>query len=113
MTAARTSDGRLVPYYTRQEIEEGALSGRGLEIAYLADSAEAFIMQVQGSGAIRLQNGDVIRVNFAGKNGHPYTSIGKLLIERGELEPENASLDGLLDWLRANNESGPPAYVGE
>ena len=106
LTAARKSDGRLIPYFTRQEIEEGALGGRGFEIAYLADVAEAFIMQVQGSGAIRLQNGDVLRVNFAGKNGHPYTSIGKLLIERGELEPENASLDGLLDWLRANSGRG-------
>lgn len=101
----RTADG-FCPYYTRQEIEEGALAGRGLEIAYLADALDAFVMQVQGAGLIRLPDGSSFRVGFAGKNGHPYTSIAKVLIERGELQPSNASMDVLLGWLRADPERG-------
>ncbi len=106
LTAVRhTSDGP-VPYYTRQEIEEGALHGRGLELAFLADPCEAFVMQVQGSGRIRLPDGSALPIGFAGKNGHPYTSIGKVLVERGELDPAAASLGRLLEWLRADPQRG-------
>jgi membrane-bound lytic murein transglycosylase A len=101
----RTADG-FCPYYTRRDIEEGALAGRRLEIAYLADAIDAFVMQVQGSGLIRLPDRSSLRVGFTGKNGHPYTSIAKVLIERGELQPSNASLDVLLSWLRADPERG-------
>lgn len=104
LTAARQTLEGLTPYFTRQEIEEGALAGRGLEICYLADACEAFVMHVQGSGRIRLPDGDVLRIGFAGKNGHPYMSIGKLLIECGELDPAKASLERLLYWLRADPE---------
>jgi membrane-bound lytic murein transglycosylase A len=106
LTAARAAPEGMVPYYTRQEIEEGALSGRGLEIAYLADRADAFVMHVQGSGLIRLPDGRSLRIGFAGKNGHPYSSIGKLLVERGELAPANASLEAVLGWMRADARRG-------
>lgn len=106
LTAARATAEGLVPFFTRREIEEGALSGRGLEIAYLSDPYEAFVMQVQGSGLIRLPDGKGLRIGFAGKNGHPYTSIGKILIEKGELPAGAASLDAVLRWLRADPERG-------
>jgi membrane-bound lytic murein transglycosylase A len=106
LTAARRTPQGFVPYYTRQEIEQGALSGRGLEIAWFADPYHAYVMQVQGSGLIRFPDGGGSRVGFSGKNGHPYTSIGKLLIERGVLSAESATLDKVLEWLRAHPEEG-------
>ena len=106
LTAARATAAGLVPYFTRQEIEEGALKGRGLEIAYLADPYDAFVMQVQGSGLIRLPDGKALRIGFAGKNGHPYTSVGKILVEQGVLQATGASLDTVLGWLRSDSERG-------
>jgi membrane-bound lytic murein transglycosylase A len=106
LTAARATASGLVPYFTRQEIEEGALHGRGLEIAYLADPYDAFVMQVQGSGLVRLPDGKALRIGFAGKNGHPYTSIGKILVEQGVLQAAGASLDAVLNWLRSDSERG-------
>lgn len=106
LTAARVDASGAYPYFTRREIEEGALKGRGLEIAYLADPYEAFVMQIQGSGLIRLPDGKGLRIGFAAKNGHPYTSVGKILVERGELQAESASLDSVLAWLRADKVRG-------
>ncbi|MBX2805437.1 MAG: MltA domain-containing protein [Hyphomicrobiales bacterium] len=106
LTAARKGLNGLVPYYTRQEIEQGVISGRGLEIAWLADLHDAYVMQVQGSGLLNLPDGEQVRVGFTGKNGHPYTSVGKILIERGMLSAENATLDKVLEWLRANPAEG-------
>jgi membrane-bound lytic murein transglycosylase A len=102
LTAMRqTSDG-LVPYFTREEIDRGALEGRGLEILYLADPVELFFMQVQGSGCVRLADGTTPRLGYAGKNGHPYTSISKLLVERGEGKARGKSMQVIKDWLRAD-----------
>jgi membrane-bound lytic murein transglycosylase A len=106
LTAARITPSGPVPYYTRREIEEGALRGKGLEIAYLADPYETFVMQIQGSALIRLPDGKALRIGFAGKNCHPYTSIGKILIERGVLQAASASLDTVLNWMRADPERG-------
>jgi membrane-bound lytic murein transglycosylase A len=106
ITVARITPDGLVPYFTRQEIEEGALKGRGLEIAYLADPYDAFIMQIQGSGLVRLPDGKAMRIGFAGKNGHPYTSIGKILIEQGVLQATAASLDAVFNWVRSEPERG-------
>jgi membrane-bound lytic murein transglycosylase A len=105
-TGGRQTPNGLVPYFTRQEIESGALAGRGLDLLYLADPAECFVMHVQGSGAVRLPDGTCLRLGFSGKNGHPYTSIGKLLVQRGELEAATATLDALLAWVRADAERG-------
>jgi membrane-bound lytic murein transglycosylase A len=104
LSAAReTAEGR-VPYYTRAEIEKGALSGAGLELLYLDDPVELFFMQVQGSGLVRLTDGTKTRLSYAGKNGHPYTSIGKLLIERGEIAADAMSMAAVKVWLRADSE---------
>ncbi|HSF96936.1 MAG TPA: murein transglycosylase A [Thermohalobaculum sp.] len=109
-------DGRA-PYLTRAEIGAGALAGRGLEIAWLADPAEAFFLQIQGSGRIRLQDGTERRLGYAGKNGHPYVAIGRLLVEDGEMELSAVTADAIKDWLRADPVRGAammdrnPSYV--
>src|SRR5690606_19291649 len=77
--------GRHVPYYTRAEIEQGALAGRGLEIAWAADPVELFFLQIQGSGRILTPEGEVIRIGYAGQNGRDYVGLGSLMRERGLL----------------------------
>ncbi|MGZ5916934.1 MAG: murein transglycosylase A [Methyloceanibacter sp.] len=102
LTSMRQTPEGLVPYYTRAEIDCGALSGRGLELLYLDDAVELFFMQAQGSGLVRLREGGSVRLTYVGKNGHPYTSIGKLLVERGELASGAASMQAVKEWLRAD-----------
>lgn len=104
LTAGREVQGRWEPCFTRAEIQSGALAGQGLEILYLDDAIDAFIMHVQGSGRVELDDGTVARLSFDGKNGHPYTSIAKRLIERGQLAAKDADLDGMTSWLRAHPE---------
>lgn len=106
ITGMRQTPEGQVPYYTRQEIVAGALSGRGLELLYLDDEVELFFMQVQGSGRVRLADGSSVRLGFAGKNGHPYISIGKRLVERGEGRPEQMTMEGVKAWLRADTMRG-------
>lgn len=101
-----TEDGRKVPYATRQDIDEGALAGRGLELVYLADPVDVFFMQVQGSGRIVLPDGTMIRVTYDGKNGHPYTSVGRHLIDTGVFAAEQVSLKALERWLKADRDRG-------
>lgn len=104
MTAGReTSDG-VVPYYDRKEIEQGALAGRGLEILYLEDWADAFYMHIQGSGRVALDEGGFVSLSYAAKNGYSYTAIGKLLIERGAISREEMSMDAVRAWLEANGQ---------
>jgi len=93
---------RLVPYHTRGAIDGGALKGRGLELLWLDDPVDVFLLHVQGSGQVVLPDGGVVRVGFAGHNGHGYVSIGRALIERGELEPHQASWGGIRDWIDSN-----------
>jgi len=89
----------------RAAIENGALDGLGLELVWVDDPVDAFFLQVQGSGRIRLAEGGVLRLGFAGRNGHPYRSIGRLLIERGAIAREAMSMQTLRAWLAA----APPA----
>lgn len=100
--ARRTEEGRLVPYPTRAEIESGALSGRGLELVYLADAVDAFFVHIQGSALIEFEDGSSVRLSYDGKNGHPYTSIGRRLVEAGVFAAEEITLDALKVWLRAD-----------
>jgi peptidoglycan lytic transglycosylase A len=100
MSAGRITRHGVVPYYTRAEIEAGALQGRGLELVYLDDPIDLFYMQVQGSGLVRLDGGGEIRLSYDGKNGHAYSSIGRLLIERGEIGPGDMSMATVKAWLR-------------
>jgi membrane-bound lytic murein transglycosylase A len=101
LTAGRKTDDGFEAYATRAEIEAGALQGRDLELLYLDDAIDAFIMHVQGSGRIEFEDGTATRLTFDGKNGHLYTSIARRLIERGALKAENADLAGMVAWLRA------------
>ncbi|SFC81140.1 murein transglycosylase A [Tropicimonas isoalkanivorans] len=95
------------PWATRAEIEAGTLlTGQGLEIAWLEDPVEAFFLQIQGSGRIRLPDGTAIRVGFDAKNGHPYRSIGQELVRRGIFDATTVSAQAVKDWLRANPEAG-------
>jgi membrane-bound lytic murein transglycosylase A len=100
LTHARKTETGVEPYATRAEIDRGALAGRGLELAYARCPVDLFFMQVQGSGVIRLPDGERMRVTYDGKNGHPYTSIGRYLIDTGQLPSEPMSLEVLAEWLR-------------
>lgn len=91
---------RVVPYWSRAELNEERL--RGTELVWVDDAIEAFFLQIQGSGRVRLRDGSMIRVGYADTNGHPYRSIGRLLIDRGELTLEQASMQGIAAWARAN-----------
>lgn len=102
LTHARKSKAGWEPYPTRQQIEEGALSGLDLELIYLKDPIDVFFMQIQGSGRIALPDGTHVRVTYDGKNGHPYTSIGRYLIDNGLFPADRMSLGALKAWLRAN-----------
>lgn len=104
LTHARKTAGGWEPYPTRQEIESGALAGQGLELLYLKDPVDVFFMQVQGSGRIALDDGSSVRVTYDGKNGHPYSSIGKYLIDNGLVAADKMSLQALKTWLRRNPE---------
>jgi membrane-bound lytic murein transglycosylase A len=96
----REVGGKPQGYFTRREIEEGALQGRGLEIVWLADWADAFFMQVQGSGRVRLPDGSLMRLAYAAKSGQPYTGIGGLLVERGTLSRDDMSMQAIRAWMK-------------
>ena len=90
----------VVPYWPRAEMTEERL--RGAELVWVDDPIEAFFLQVQGSGRVRFGDGSMIRVGYADTNGHPYRSIGRVLVDRGELALEQASMQGITAWARAN-----------
>ena len=104
--AGRVVDGRLEPYATRREIAEGGLEGRGLELLWAADPVAVFMLQIQGSGRARLPDGETLRLGYGGHNGHVYTSLGKLMVARGLLAPEEVSAPAIADWLRAHPKRG-------
>lgn len=106
LTHMRKTDGGLVPYLTRAEIEQGGLAGQGLELLYFRDSVDVFFMQIQGSGRVELPDGSKIRISYDGKNGYPYTSIGRMLIDDETFKPEKMSLKALKTWLKADRARG-------
>ena len=103
-------NGNHVPYYDRAAIVDGALAGKGLEIAWVADAAEFFFLQVQGSGLIRLPDGSLMRIGYAGQNGRGYVGIGALMRERGLIGEGPGqypgSMQGILRYIRENPEAG-------
>ncbi|SMY07202.1 murein transglycosylase A [Flavimaricola marinus] len=105
------------PWLTRQEIDEGALAGQGLEIAWLEDPVDLFFLQVQGSGRVRLSDGSMLRVGYGGFNGHLYSSIGAELVARGIYEWHQVSADVIRSWVARNPDEGQallwtnPSYV--
>lgn len=101
----RLQGRKVVPYYSRAEIENGSkgtTSLQGRELVWVEDAVELFFLQIQGSGRVELENGEIMRVGYAEQNGHPYKSIGRLLVERGELALEKASMQGIKAWGQKN-----------
>ncbi len=130
----RLDNGRLVPYWSRQELEEQNKL-QGLELVYLADPMDNFTLQVQGSGRIRLPDNTIRRVHFAAKNGRPYRSIGRFLVDEGRLRLSEVNMPAIRAYIAAHpqeairilqhNESfiffnwaeyngdGPAGYIGQ
>lgn len=102
----RISRGKYVPYFDRSQIEDGALATRKLEIAYLKDANDLLFIQIQGSARIRLTDGSLLRVNYDAHNGHPYTPVGRILIERGIIKREDMSMDAIRKWMAENPDGG-------
>lgn len=100
----RMADGRLQIYPSRAEIDSGLLGTRARPLAYVPDAIEAFMIQVQGSARLVFDDGEMADLTYAGRNGHPYVSIGKALIERGEISSSDMSLDRLKGWVRAQGQ---------
>jgi membrane-bound lytic murein transglycosylase A len=88
--------------FTRREIDAGALAGRQLELLWLADPVDAFILQIQGSGRIRLPDGSIQRVGYAGNNGQPFTAIGKLMLDAGLIPRDQLTMQSIRTWLKAH-----------
>jgi membrane-bound lytic murein transglycosylase A len=96
--------GNYILYHERAAIEDGALAGRGLELAWAADPIDLFFLQIQGSGRLRLPDGGVMRIGYAGQNGRDYVGIGRVLRERGMTG--GITMQRIVEWLRANPEAG-------
>lgn len=108
-------DGQV--FHDRATIESGVLRGRGLELAWLEDPVEVYFLHIQGSGRIRMPDGHVMRVGYAGRNGHAYRSVGKEMIRRGTHTPDQVSAQEIRAWVRRNGQAGSamlnvnPSYV--
>lgn len=96
----RLEGNRLVPYFSREEIDGDGKPLKGLELVWVDDAIEALFLQIQGSGQIEFENGERIRVGYADQNGHPFRGIGGLLVRRGELKLEQSSMQGIKEWAR-------------
>ena len=103
--ARRRDDGSLEPYPDRWAIDAGAIASRTKPVAWVRDAIEAFMIQVQGSAAIRLNDGAILRLSYSGKNGRPYTSIGKILVDNGFIPSSEMSLERLKRWVRDNGQA--------
>jgi membrane-bound lytic murein transglycosylase A len=102
--ARATADGRLIEYFDRGEIERGALAGRGLEIAWLADRVDAFFIHVQGAARLRMTDGRLLRVTYAAKSGQRFAGPGRILVDLGEIPPEQVTMQSIRAWFRDNPE---------
>ena len=91
-----------MPYYDRGEIEDGALDGQQLEICWLRSATEALFVQIEGSARIRLEDGAMLRLNYDAHNGYPYVPVGRVLIDRKIIPPEEMSMQRIRDWMQAN-----------
>jgi membrane-bound lytic murein transglycosylase A len=115
--AGRVVKGNLEPYPSRAEIEAGALDTNRLALYWVTNPIDAFFLEVQGSGKVRLPDGRMVSLGYDGQNGRPYVSIGKVLIQRGELTASQVSLGSIRDWIRAHPAQGAalmdenPSYV--
>jgi len=97
--------GSLSPFPSRAAIEAGAIERHSPAIVWLRDPVEVFLAQVQGSARVGLADGSLLRLAYAGRNGHPYTSIGRILIDTGEIAEADMSLATLKQWIRAHGQN--------
>jgi membrane-bound lytic murein transglycosylase A len=98
----RLEGNKVVPYWSRAEIAARGDKVPSRTLLYVDDAVELFFLQVQGSGRVNLPDGTTVRLNYADQNGYPYQSIGRVLVDRGELKLEDASMQGIQAWARAN-----------
>ncbi len=92
--------------YSRAEIEDGALSGQGLELLWVDDPVDAFFLEIQGSGRVHLKEGGTTRIGYDGSNGKPYVAVGRLLVERGEMPKEQVTMASIRFWMAAHPREG-------
>ena len=115
--AGRVVGGALLPYESRAEIENGALDAAHLALLWVDDPVDAFFLQIQGSGRVAMTDGSTVRLGYDGQNGQPYVAIGRLLVARGELTPETASMQAIRAWIQAHPQDSAalmdenPSYV--
>ena len=102
------ADGRILPYHRRGAIQKGALRNVAPILVWVDDAIDAFLLHVQGSGRVVLENGAVMRVGYAGNNGHGYVSIGRVLIERGELPTNRAGWAQIRNWIAHHPSKAEP-----
>ncbi|MFK7978038.1 MAG: murein transglycosylase A [Halioglobus sp.] len=95
---------KIVPYYNRAQLDADETLLQGNELVWVDDIVDAFFLHIQGSGQVQLQDGSTVGVGYAAQNGHPYRSIGRVLIDQGELEREDVTLFTIKDWLESNPE---------
>ena len=97
---------RVFAQYDRTDIEKGALAGKGLEICWIKNPVDAFFAQIQGSTRVKLDDGELLRLNYIASNGKPYTPVGRLLIDQGIYTPEEMSMDKIREYMEAHPEEG-------
>lgn len=113
----RVVGNRVVPYFERGEIDNGDNPLAGQELFWVKDPVDLFFLHIQGSGRIRLPSGELVMVSYANQNGHPYRSIGKLLLERNAMTKDQMSMQNIRRWVEKNPEAGKqllaenPSYV--
>ena len=93
---------KLVPYYDRAQIEDGAIEQRGLEIVWLKSQTDLLFAQIQGSARVQLEDGSTVRINYDSYNGYPYTAVGRILIDRGIIPKEQMSMQKIREWMEGN-----------
>jgi len=98
----RLEGNRVVPYPARADIDRRPDRFGGTELAWVDDAVESFFLHIQGSGQVQLESGERLRLGYADQNGHPFRSLGRALIDAGEIAPERASMQGIKDWARRN-----------
>ncbi len=102
LSLRQLSDGKLVPYYDRGQILDGALDDHHLEICWIKDELDAMLIQIEGSARVRLEDGTTLHINYDGHNGYSFVPIGRILIEHHVIPREHSSLDRIRDWIRTN-----------
>jgi membrane-bound lytic murein transglycosylase A len=115
--AGRVRGGTLEPYESRAEIEAGSLKKRNLEIVWVDDPVDAFFLHIQGSGRVRMDDGSIVRLGYAGHNGHAYVAIGRELVRRGDMTVDQVSMQSIRAWMEAHSERATdlmranPSYI--